>query len=240
MTFKSMITKLNKAYNALKRQGQEFMEKSKVEQLAKQIKNPSRDAQIKNPSRDAQIKNLSRDAQIKNPSRDAQIKNPSRDAQIKNPSRDTHIKNPSRDAQIMVAVETMREAYKANYTAVTQYITAQMAQINSASINAPGGGGIILIRCLRPAQLISRETNSIELMFATPGENSPTMNGSTSLDNTVKSSTEQSAALTGAEAMEAKDVDEAVAVVAKAAVTGTMVEAEVAETKMPLATTNKR
>ena len=70
MTFESMITKLNKAYNALKRQGQEFTEKSKVEQLAKRIK------------------------------------------------------NPSRDVQITVAVETMREAHKANYTAATQYITA--------------------------------------------------------------------------------------------------------------------
>ncbi len=139
-----------------------------------------------------------------------------------------------------MAVETTSEAYKANYTAATQYITARMAQINSASINAPGGGGIILIGCPRPALLISWETNSMELMFATPGENLPTMNGSTSLDNTVKSLTEQSAALTGAEAMEAEDVDEAVAVVAKAAVTGTMVAAEVAETKMPLATTNKR
>ena len=46
MTFEAMITKLNKAYNALKRQGQEFTEKSKVEQLAKRIKNPSRDIQI--------------------------------------------------------------------------------------------------------------------------------------------------------------------------------------------------
>ncbi len=70
MTFESMITKLNKAYNALKRQGQEFTERSKVEQLAKRIK------------------------------------------------------NPLRDVQITVAVETMREAHKANYTAATQYITA--------------------------------------------------------------------------------------------------------------------
>ena len=46
MTFEAMITKLNKAYNALKRQGQEFTEKSKVEQLAKRIKNPSRDIQV--------------------------------------------------------------------------------------------------------------------------------------------------------------------------------------------------
>jgi hypothetical protein len=70
MTFDAMITKLNKAYNALKRQGQEFTERSKVEQLAKRIK------------------------------------------------------NPSRDIQITVAVETMREAHKADYTAVMQYITA--------------------------------------------------------------------------------------------------------------------
>jgi hypothetical protein len=46
MTFKAMIMKLNKAYNALKRQGQEFTEKSKLEQLAKRIKNPSKDIQI--------------------------------------------------------------------------------------------------------------------------------------------------------------------------------------------------
>ena len=37
-----------------------------------------------------------------------------------------------------VAVETMREAHKADYTAATQYITARMAQINSANVNAPG------------------------------------------------------------------------------------------------------
>jgi hypothetical protein len=84
MTFEAMITKLNKAYNALKRQGQEFTEKSKVEQLAKRIK------------------------------------------------------NPTKDVQITVVVETMREAHKANYTAATQYITARMAQIKSASVNAPG------------------------------------------------------------------------------------------------------
>jgi hypothetical protein len=46
MTFEAMITKLNKAYNALKRQGQEFTERSKVKQLAKRIKNLSRDIQI--------------------------------------------------------------------------------------------------------------------------------------------------------------------------------------------------
>jgi hypothetical protein len=84
MTFEAMITKLNKAYNALKRQGQEFTEKSKVEQIAKRIK------------------------------------------------------NPLRDIQITVAVKTMREVHKAEYTAATQYITARMAQINNASVNAPG------------------------------------------------------------------------------------------------------
>jgi hypothetical protein len=70
MTFEAMITKLNKAYNALKRQGQEFTERGKVEKLAKRIK------------------------------------------------------NPLRDIQITVAVKTMREAHKADYTAATQYITA--------------------------------------------------------------------------------------------------------------------
>ncbi len=84
MRFEAMITKLNKAYNALKRQGQEFTERSKVEQLAKRIK------------------------------------------------------NPSRDIQITVAIKTMREVHKADYTAAMQYITARMAQINSASVNAPG------------------------------------------------------------------------------------------------------
>ena len=66
------------------------------------------------------------------------------------------------------------------------------------------------------------------------------MNGSTSLDNAVKRSSEQSAALTGAEAMEAKDVDEAGAVLAEAAAAGTMVAAEAAKTKIPLATTNEQ
>ena len=81
MTFEAMITKLNKAYNALKRQGQGFTEKSKAEQLAKRIK------------------------------------------------------NPSRDIQITVAIENMCEIHNANYMAATQYITTQMAQINSASVN---------------------------------------------------------------------------------------------------------
>ena len=66
------------------------------------------------------------------------------------------------------------------------------------------------------------------------------MNGSTSLDNAVKSLSEQSAALTGAEAMEAKGVDKAVAVVAEAASAGTMVAAEAAKPKMPLAKTNEQ
>ena len=46
MPFETMVTTLNKAYNSLKRQGQEFTDRSKVEQLAKRIKNPSRDIQV--------------------------------------------------------------------------------------------------------------------------------------------------------------------------------------------------
>jgi hypothetical protein len=46
MPFEKMITMLNKAYNVLKKQGQEFTDKSKVEQLVKRIKNPGRDIQI--------------------------------------------------------------------------------------------------------------------------------------------------------------------------------------------------
>ena len=46
MSFESMITTLNKAYNVLKKQGQEFTDKSKVEQLAKRIRNPSKDIRI--------------------------------------------------------------------------------------------------------------------------------------------------------------------------------------------------
>ena len=38
MPFETMITRLNKAYNVLKKHGQEFTDKSKVEQLAKRIK----------------------------------------------------------------------------------------------------------------------------------------------------------------------------------------------------------
>jgi hypothetical protein len=68
----------------------------------------------------------------------------------------------------------------------------------------------------------------MELMFAILGGNLPTTNGSTSLDNAVKNSSGQSVALTGAEAVEAEDVDEAVVAVAEAAAAGTMVVAEVA------------
>ena len=46
MPFEQMITTLNKSYNVLKKQGQEFTDKSKVEQLAKRIKNPGKDIQI--------------------------------------------------------------------------------------------------------------------------------------------------------------------------------------------------
>ncbi len=84
MTFEAMVTRLNKAYNILKKHGQDFTDKSKVEQLAKRIK------------------------------------------------------NPSNNIQITVAVETMRESHKANYTAAVQYITSRKPQINSANENAPG------------------------------------------------------------------------------------------------------
>ena len=46
MSFEQMITSLNKVYNVLNKQGQEFTDKSKVEQLAKRIKNPGKDIQI--------------------------------------------------------------------------------------------------------------------------------------------------------------------------------------------------
>lgn len=84
MTFEAMITRLNKAYIVLKKHGQDFTDKSKVEQLAKRIR------------------------------------------------------NPGNNIQITVAVETMREAHKANFTTAVQYITARMAQINTASLNTPG------------------------------------------------------------------------------------------------------
>ena len=84
MPFETLITRLNKAYNVLKKHGQEFTDKSKVEQLAKRIK------------------------------------------------------NPTNNITITVAVDIMREAHKADYTAAVQFITARMAQINSATINAPG------------------------------------------------------------------------------------------------------
>jgi hypothetical protein len=41
MTFETMITRLNKAYNVLKKQGQEYTDRSKVEALAQRIKNPT-------------------------------------------------------------------------------------------------------------------------------------------------------------------------------------------------------
>ena len=44
--FEMDITTLNKAYNSIKQQGQEFTKKSKVEQRAKRIKNPTKDVQI--------------------------------------------------------------------------------------------------------------------------------------------------------------------------------------------------
>ncbi len=84
IAFETLITRLNKAYNVLKKHGQELTDKSKVEQLAKRIK------------------------------------------------------NPNNNVTITVAVETMCEAHKANYTAAVQFITARMAQINSATINALG------------------------------------------------------------------------------------------------------
>ena len=46
MPFKTLITRLNKAYNVLKKHGQEFTDKSKVEQLAKRIKNPTNNITI--------------------------------------------------------------------------------------------------------------------------------------------------------------------------------------------------
>lgn len=84
MKFESVITELNRAYNSLKRQGQEFTDTSKVDQLAKQIK------------------------------------------------------NPQNNLQITVTVEHMRTLHKNDYMAATQYMTTQMAQINSTNINSPG------------------------------------------------------------------------------------------------------
>jgi hypothetical protein len=46
MPFETMTTTLNKAYNSLKRKGQEFTDRTKVEQMAKRIKNPSRNVMI--------------------------------------------------------------------------------------------------------------------------------------------------------------------------------------------------
>lgn len=46
MKFENIVMELNRAYNSLKWQGQEFTDKSKFEQLVKLIKNPQKDIQI--------------------------------------------------------------------------------------------------------------------------------------------------------------------------------------------------
>jgi hypothetical protein len=46
--------------------------------------------------------------------------------------------NPPKDIQITVAIETMQDAHKTDYTAVMQYIITRMAQINITSVNALG------------------------------------------------------------------------------------------------------
>ena len=46
LAFETMITRLNKAYNVQKKHGQEFTDKSKVDQLAKRIKNPTNNVSI--------------------------------------------------------------------------------------------------------------------------------------------------------------------------------------------------
>lgn len=84
ITIETMITWLNKAYIVLKKHGQEFMDKSKVEYLAKCIR------------------------------------------------------NPWNNIQITMAVKTMCETHKANYTMAVQHITSGMVQINSASLNTLG------------------------------------------------------------------------------------------------------
>jgi hypothetical protein len=70
--------------------------------------------------------------------------------------------------KITVAVKTMGEAHKNNYTAATQYITARMAQINSASINAPG---------VNPCRISKVDINC--------GESLQTRNGITNLASMV-------------------------------------------------------
>ena len=113
MPFETMITRLNKAYNVLKKHGQEFTDKSKVEQLAKRIK------------------------------------------------------NPNNNVTITVAVETMREAHKANYTSAVQYITARMAQINSATMNAPGPILVASVRGTPWITLGQRLRDGMGLTFVT-------------------------------------------------------------------------
>ena len=46
MPFETMINRLNKAYNVLKKHGREFTDKSKVEQLAQRIRNPTNNVTI--------------------------------------------------------------------------------------------------------------------------------------------------------------------------------------------------
>jgi hypothetical protein len=46
MAYKTLVTRLNEAYNVLKNHGQQFTDKSKVEQLAKQIKNLTNNVRI--------------------------------------------------------------------------------------------------------------------------------------------------------------------------------------------------
>ncbi len=46
MTFETLITRLNKAYNVLKKHGQDFTDKSKVNALARRIKNPNNNVTI--------------------------------------------------------------------------------------------------------------------------------------------------------------------------------------------------
>jgi hypothetical protein len=53
----------------------------------------------------------------------------------------------------------MRETHKNNYTAATQYITARMAHINSASVNAPG----VNPRCISKADVNQNEFNGVNI-----------------------------------------------------------------------------
>ena len=177
MTFEAMITKLNKAYNALKHQGQEFTEKSKVEQLAKRIK------------------------------------------------------NPLKDVQVTVPAETMRNAHKADYTAATQYIAARMAQMNSASLNAPGTNP----RHILEVSSICHKMNGMGSTFLIHGESSLTrkeLYGQNVAQMEVEAMPVTVMAVTDVEAT----LYEAEVVVAKP---GTMVVAAVARSKMPITITKE-